>query len=799
MPKRALALVALVLALPTMGSAQIPKTLSYQGVLTQANGTPVPDGNVTLTFRLYGGPTGGSPLWEETQTVAVQKGVFTALLGAVNALSLPFDKPYHLGLSVAGGDELTPRTGLTSSPYAFTAGNVTDSGKVVRMINGLTDTVTVVGAGGTTVTTLGKTLVVTSTPPGTGGGMAGIQDPTGSLAIANPNGPVATVSVADNGIRRRHIANGQVVKSLNTLTDAVQLVEGQNIDITTISGIGVNDIRFDAFSQGGTVGGNLAVLGNIAGNGAITARQLHIISSEGDTLTSFDSLGYSDHRYFETFREGALFEGQVSIRTGKSVTGEPVTMDIGGGEFFNRQGITFRTPSGHLPFSIDEKGLRLGFGNGQWLSLDSSGIGIWANDLFGPVMLSGFRSDGTSIHQAKETFYDSLHLRFNAKLVFPDGSVLTSAGGAGGVFANTPLVVKNSQGAETFRVNPDGTSVHAGTETFNNGIILKDGPGDELTVQDSLGNQVLGVDAGRWFKAVNPHVTNENPMVNVGKTQSGPPGAPASISESWKGLALHRLNSDGSLARSPAGVNEGPVIYGATSRPFGVGVNGYVTSTANVAPAVWGLNAGGGAGVLAEVRNTSSNYPGLWSITNGTGSSLLIDHQGASGNVLTARSGGTNVARIDKTGKGFFNGGTQASGADVAEAFEVEGPLETYAPGDVLVISRNTDRTVEKSVESYSTLVAGVYASRPGVLLTERDVDDPLDDMVPMGVVGVLPTRVTGENGAIRRGDLLVTASTPGHAMKGTDPTRMVGAVLGKALENFDGDSGIIRVLISTR
>jgi len=69
-----------------------------------------------------------------------------------------------------------------------------------------------------------------------------------------------------------------------------------------------------------------------------------------------------------------------------------------------------------------------------------------------------------------------------------------------------------------------------------------------------------------------------------------------------------------------------------------------------------------------------------------------------------------------------------------------------------------------------------------------------------MGVVGVIPTKVSGENGAIRRGDLLVTASTPGHAMRGTDRDRMLGAVLGKALENFgEPGTGVIRVLVNVQ
>lgn len=117
-----------------------------------------------------------------------------------------------------------------------------------------------------------------------------------------------------------------------------------------------------------------------------------------------------------------------------------------------------------------------------------------------------------------------------------------------------------------------------------------------------------------------------------------------------------------------------------------------------------------------------------------------------------------------------------------------------------MVISLESDRTMTKSTEPYSTLVAGVYATKPGVLVTERNINDSHEDTVPLGVVGVIPTKVSGENGRIRRGDLLVTSSLPGHAMKGTDREKMLGAVLGKALENFDGlGTGMIKVLVNTK
>jgi hypothetical protein len=96
--------------------------------------------------------------------------------------------------------------------------------------------------------------------------------------------------------------------------------------------------------------------------------------------------------------------------------------------------------------------------------------------------------------------------------------------------------------------------------------------------------------------------------------------------------------------------------------------------------------------------------------------------------------------------------------------------------------------------------VVGVYATKPGVLLTERGVDDSLEGMVPVGVIGVIPTKVSAENGPIRRGDLLVTGSRPGHAMR-ADPEQLgFGMVLGKALGEWTGPGkAVIPVLVNVK
>lgn len=66
-----------------------------------------------------------------------------------------------------------------------------------------------------------------------------------------------------------------------------------------------------------------------------------------------------------------------------------------------------------------------------------------------------------------------------------------------------------------------------------------------------------------------------------------------------------------------------------------------------------------------------------------------------------------------------------------------------------------------------------------------------------MAVVGIVPCKVSTENGEIQVGDLLVASSTPGYAMKGTDRSKMLGAVVGKALEPLHEGKGVVQVLVT--
>lgn len=107
--------------------AQTPGEIGHQGILTDSLGNPIVAGSFELTFSLYDQQNGGTLLWTEQQTVSVEEGLFTALLGSVNPIDLQFDKPYWLDVEV-DGDVLDPRLRFTASPYSRRAAAVDSVG-----------------------------------------------------------------------------------------------------------------------------------------------------------------------------------------------------------------------------------------------------------------------------------------------------------------------------------------------------------------------------------------------------------------------------------------------------------------------------------------------------------------------------------------------------------------------------------------------------------------------------------------------------------------------------------------------
>ncbi|MFH1768456.1 MAG: hypothetical protein ABH858_04795 [Candidatus Omnitrophota bacterium] len=99
--------------------AAIPRLINYQGRLTDSGGAPL-NGSYSVTFRIYDAQSGGTFLWQETQSVVIQNGIFNTILGSSVDLNIPFDNPYFLELKI-GSEVMSPRQRITSSGYAIRA------------------------------------------------------------------------------------------------------------------------------------------------------------------------------------------------------------------------------------------------------------------------------------------------------------------------------------------------------------------------------------------------------------------------------------------------------------------------------------------------------------------------------------------------------------------------------------------------------------------------------------------------------------------------------------------------------
>jgi hypothetical protein len=105
------------------------------------------------------------------------------------------------------------------------------------------------------------------------------------------------------------------------------------------------------------------------------------------------------------------------------------------------------------------------------------------------------------------------------------------------------------------------------------------------------------------------------------------------------------------------------------------------------------------------------------------------------------------------------------------------------------VVCFGGDHEIKTCDEQGCTAVAGVVSTAPAYMMNK---DAGSDDTHPyVALAGRVPCKVTG---SIKKGDLLMASSMAGHAMAGEFKG---GAMIGKALEDFDGESGVIEVLVN--
>ena len=325
----------------------------------------------------------------------------------------------------------------------------------------------------------------------------------------------------------------------------------------------------------------------------------------------------------------------------------------------------------------------------------------------------------------------------------------------------------------------------------NSGISAND---DFASGYGALASEISGSDdtAVGAFALRNATYSHDNTAVGAGALYSNTTG----VMNTAIGSSAGASNTTGYL-NTFLGSYTGPGsgnLYNATA------IGAY--STANESNTL--ILGGSGYYAVAVGIGTSSPYNDYALDVDTTGDSYGVINGGvvvnaSGGNLYLGMTHGTHKFRVDTNGAVYADGGFYSSGADFAESVAVRGKRSQYEPGDVLEIDQKADRHLARSSHPYATLVAGIYSTKPGLLASPHHIDDESSKSseVPLAVVGIVPCKVTAENGPIARGDLLVTSSLTGYAMKGTDRRRLVGAVVGKALEPLPAGKGVIEVLVT--
>lgn len=233
---------------------------------------------------------------------------------------------------------------------------------------------------------------------------------------------------------------------------------------------------------------------------------------------------------------------------------------------------------------------------------------------------------------------------------------------------------------------------------------------------------------------------------------------------------------------------------GLTSIPNSSLSNSSITVTAGT-----GMSGGGAVSLGGSITLTNAGVTGL---TAGTGVSL----SGSTGSVTvgigqavatssTPTFAGITVPSITHSGTSgtgdigsstnlfgtIYGTASTAKYADLAENYKAD--LQ-YEPGTVLEFGGTKEVTI---AQDGTRKVAGVVSTDPAYLMNSCCESE---FVVAIALQGRVPCKVRGK---IEKGDMLVSAGS-GFARAEYSP--VIGSVIGKALEDFNGIEGVIEVVV---
>jgi hypothetical protein len=298
----------------------------------------------------------------------------------------------------------------------------------------------------------------------------------------------------------------------------------------------------------------------------------------------------------------------------------------------------------------------------------------------------------------------------------------------------------------------DMTAAMTGTDEF----IVLDAGADRRKAANEIGLSIFSNDSG--------FTTNTGDITNVSVSGTGLSGGGASGSVTITSNATNANTGSTIVARDGSGnFSAGTITANLTGNASGSSGS----CTGNAATATLAST------VTITANNTANETVYLTFVDGATGTQGLETDTGLSYNPST------NVLSTTASSARY---------ADLAERYTSD---SNYEAGTVLVFGG--DEEVTESTQRLDKRIAGIVSTDPAYLMNSA-----LENSVAVGLQGRVPCKVVGE---IRKGDLMVSSATPGHAEAWREESNPpAGSVIGKALENKTGaGADVIEVVVGIR
>jgi hypothetical protein len=217
----------------------------------------------------------------------------------------------------------------------------------------------------------------------------------------------------------------------------------------------------------------------------------------------------------------------------------------------------------------------------------------------------------------------------------------------------------------------------------------------------------------------------------------------------------------------------------------GAFVTGVVSATGNITGSfilgngsqLTGIDATSIQSGTSNVRVASSGG----NVTVGVAGNGIVSFTSA-GIINNMGNGVGNIGNSTGTFNTVFALATSAQYADLAEKYSADAE---YEPGTVVMFGGSQEITL--CVDDACSRVAGVVSTNPSYRMNDGLVSE---HTAMVALTGRVPTSVTG---TVCKGDMMVSAGN-GTARAEANPE--IGTVIGKALADHAGPSGIIEVVV---